>query len=127
MPMLVAPIAGSLSDRIGGGVPIILAGLALQAIAIGWLAAMLSAGRRTPTIVPPFLLAGVGMGLFFAPAANVVLSAVRREEEGKASGRLERHPRGRRRVRRRRAGIGVQRARAGTAPPRPSPTASSRH
>ena len=36
--------------------------------------------------MPPFLLAGVGMGLFFAPAANVVLSAVRREEEGKASG-----------------------------------------
>ena len=36
--------------------------------------------------MPPFVLAGVGMGLFFAPAANVVLSAVRRDEEGKASG-----------------------------------------
>jgi hypothetical protein len=33
-----------------------------------------------------FVLAGAGMGLFFAPIANVVLSAVRPEEEGKASG-----------------------------------------
>jgi len=62
------------------------AGLALQAIAIGWLAAVLSPAVPYADIVPPFLLAGVGMGLFFAPAANVVLSAVRREEEGKASG-----------------------------------------
>ena len=31
-------------------------------------------------------MAGAGMGLFFAPIANVVLSAVRPEEEGKASG-----------------------------------------
>ena len=38
------------------------------------------------TIVPAFILAGTGMGLFFAPIANVVLSAVRPEEEGKASG-----------------------------------------
>src|SRR5439155_23070165 len=33
-----------------------------------------------------FIVAGAGMGLFFAPIANVVLSAVRPEEEGKASG-----------------------------------------
>ena len=32
------------------------------------------------------MLAGIGMGLFFAPVANVVLSAVRPEEEGQASG-----------------------------------------
>ena len=34
----------------------------------------------------PFILAGVGMALFFAPMANVVLSAVRPQEEGQASG-----------------------------------------
>jgi MFS family permease len=32
------------------------------------------------------MLSGVGMALFFAPVANVVLSAVRPEHEGKASG-----------------------------------------
>jgi len=37
-------------------------------------------------IIPAFIMAGIGMGLFFAPIANVVLSAVRPEEEGKASG-----------------------------------------
>ncbi len=37
-------------------------------------------------LVAPFVLSGIGMALFFAPVANVVLSAVRREEEGQASG-----------------------------------------
>lgn len=37
-------------------------------------------------LVAPFVLAGVGVSLFFAPTANVILSAVRRDEEGKASG-----------------------------------------
>jgi hypothetical protein len=31
-------------------------------------------------------MAGVGMSLYFAPVANLVLSSVRRSEEGKASG-----------------------------------------
>ena len=34
----------------------------------------------------PFFLSGIGMALFFAPVANVVLGAVRPEEEGQASG-----------------------------------------
>ncbi len=38
------------------------------------------------SLVAPFVLAGVGMALFFAPVANVVLSAVRPQEEGQASG-----------------------------------------
>jgi ABC-type glycerol-3-phosphate transport system permease component len=36
--------------------------------------------------VPAFVVSGVGMSLFFAPVANVVLGSVRREEEGIASG-----------------------------------------
>ena len=38
------------------------------------------------TLVPAFVVSGVGMSLFFAPVANVVLGSVRREEEGIASG-----------------------------------------
>ena len=34
----------------------------------------------------PFALSGFGMSLFFAPVANVVLSSVRPDQEGKASG-----------------------------------------
>ena len=37
-------------------------------------------------LVPAFVMAGVGMSLYFAPVANLVLSTVRRSEEGKASG-----------------------------------------
>ena len=37
-------------------------------------------------LVPAFVMAGVGMSLYFAPVANLVLSTVRRKEEGKASG-----------------------------------------
>ena len=38
------------------------------------------------TLVPAFVISGVGMSLFFAPVANVVLSSVRRDQEGIASG-----------------------------------------
>jgi MFS family permease len=45
----------------------------------------------TPTtpyveFIGAFLLSGVGMALFFAPVANVILSSVRPEQEGQASG-----------------------------------------
>jgi EmrB/QacA subfamily drug resistance transporter len=85
MPIFVAPIAGALSDRIGGQ-RLMAAGLALQATGLIWIAAV-----STPTVpyidlVAPFALSGFGMALFFAPVANVVLSSVRPEQEGKASG-----------------------------------------
>jgi hypothetical protein len=38
------------------------------------------------TLVPAFVVSGIGMSLFFAPVANAVLGSVRREEEGIASG-----------------------------------------
>jgi EmrB/QacA subfamily drug resistance transporter len=85
MPMIVAPIAGALSDRIGGR-PLMAGGLALQAIGLGWLAAVSTPDVPYTQLVVPFILSGTGMAMFFAPVANVVLSAVRPEEEGKASG-----------------------------------------
>jgi EmrB/QacA subfamily drug resistance transporter len=83
--MFVAPVAGALSDRIGGR-PLMAAGLGLQAVGLGWIAAIATPTVPFSHLLAPFLLAGVGMGLFFAPVANVVLSAVRPEEEGQASG-----------------------------------------
>jgi EmrB/QacA subfamily drug resistance transporter len=85
MPMLVAPIAGALSDRIGGR-PLLATGLLLQAIGLGWLALATSPTVPYLDLVPAFVVSGVGMSLFFAPVANVVLSSVRRTEEGIASG-----------------------------------------
>jgi EmrB/QacA subfamily drug resistance transporter len=85
MPMIVAPIAGALSDRIGGR-PLMATGLALQAIGLAWIASVSTATVGYASLVGPFILSGIGMGLFFAPVANVVLSSVLPVEEGKASG-----------------------------------------
>src|SRR3954452_1552212 len=85
MPMIVAPIAGALSDRISPS-RIIGTGLALQAIGLGWMAAVSSPTMPYSSLVIPFVLSGAGMGMFFAPIANIVLGTVRSEEEGQASG-----------------------------------------
>jgi EmrB/QacA subfamily drug resistance transporter len=85
MPLIVAPIAGALTDRIGGG-RIMATGLALQAIGLAWIAAVTAPDVGYVSLVGPFILSGIGMGMFFAPVAYVVLSAVRPQEEGKASG-----------------------------------------
>ena len=84
-PMFIAPIAGALSDKIGGKT-FIGAGLALQALGLAWLGLISEPTTPYSAFVGPFILAGVGMGMFFAPVANVVLSAVRPAEEGQASG-----------------------------------------
>ncbi|HEY8198622.1 MAG TPA: DHA2 family efflux MFS transporter permease subunit [Candidatus Limnocylindrales bacterium] len=84
-PIFVAPIAGAMSDRIGGGL-LMGVGLALQAVGLTWIAIFATPTVPYEQLVLPFIISGVGMGLFFAPVANVVLSAVRRTEEGKASG-----------------------------------------
>jgi MFS family permease len=85
MPVFIAPFAGALSDKIGGRA-LLATGLALQAIGLGWLAAVTSPTVAYSTLVPAFVISGVGMSLFFAPVANVVLSSVRRDQEGIASG-----------------------------------------
>ena len=62
------------------------AGLALQSIAIGWLASVSSPTTPYGDLVIPFILAGTGMALVFAPSANAVLGSVAQKEAGQASG-----------------------------------------
>ena len=85
MPIFISPIAGALSDKVGGE-KLMGLGLALQAAGLAWIAAVSSPTVPYSSMVIPFILSGAGMALFFAPVANVVLSAVRPEEEGQASG-----------------------------------------
>ena len=84
-PMIVAPLAGMLADRIGSR-PLMVAGLALQAGGIGWLASISTPDVPYAQLVIPFVMAGTGMALVFAPAATAILGAVRPEEAGQASG-----------------------------------------
>ncbi|MFF4231523.1 DHA2 family efflux MFS transporter permease subunit [Streptomyces sp. NPDC001820] len=85
MPLIVAPIAGYLSDKIGGR-PVVATGLALQAVGLGLFAVVLEPGVSYAAQLPGLILSGVGMALYFAPAASVVMSSVRPAEQGVASG-----------------------------------------
>ncbi|MFH8767794.1 DHA2 family efflux MFS transporter permease subunit [Streptomyces sp. NPDC085866] len=85
MPMLVAPIAGILSDRIGGR-PVVATGLFLQAAGLGYLASVVTADVSYAAQLPGLIISGIGMALFFAPASNLVMSSVLPTEQGIASG-----------------------------------------
>jgi len=83
--MVVSPLAGYFSERFGSRL-FMVAGLSLQAIALGWLATLASVDQSYTSMIGPFILAGSGMALVFAPSANAVLSSVRAQEAGQASG-----------------------------------------
>jgi EmrB/QacA subfamily drug resistance transporter len=83
--MLVSPAAGYFSERYGSR-PFMITGLTLQAIALGWLASLAKVDQSYVSMVVPFVFGGAGMAMVFAPAANAVLSSVRTEQTGQASG-----------------------------------------
>ena len=85
--MVVAPLAGFFSERYGSR-PFMVAGLGLQAIGLGWLATLASVHQTYASMIVPFVLAGAGMALVFAPSANAVLSSVHPHQAGQASGAL---------------------------------------
>ncbi|MEW2510042.1 MFS transporter [Streptomyces sp. NPDC046870] len=85
MPMLVAPVAGLLSDRIGGR-PVVAAGLFLQAVGLGYMAWIVTTDVSYGAQLPGLVISGVGMALYFAPAASLVMASVRSQEQGIASG-----------------------------------------
>ena len=85
MPIFVAPVAGILSDRIGSR-PLMATGLALQSLALAYLALVTAPDVAYGVLVPGFVMAGSGMALVFAPSANALLSSVRPSEAGQASG-----------------------------------------
>ncbi|PVC98877.1 MFS transporter [Streptomyces sp. CS014] len=85
MPILVAPLAGYLSDRFGGR-PVVVTGLVLQAVGLALFALIIDPGVSYLAQLPALIIGGVGMAMYFAPAASLVLSSVRPAEQGIASG-----------------------------------------
>jgi len=83
--MLVAPLAGVFSERLGSR-PFMFAGLSLQAGALAWLATITTTHQTYMQELVPFIMAGAGMALVFAPSANAVLASVRTSQAGQASG-----------------------------------------
>ncbi|TDW98915.1 MFS transporter [Kribbella sp. VKM Ac-2566] len=84
-PLVVAPIAGLIVDRVGPRILIVL-GQAFLATALGWIALVTTATTQYGELVAPFVLAGIGMGLTFAPSASLVMASAADADRGVASG-----------------------------------------
>jgi EmrB/QacA subfamily drug resistance transporter len=85
MPMLVAPVAGALSERLGNR-PFMVLGMLLQAVGMLWLALAASAGAGYGRVVAPLVVAGVGISLVFPTVANAVVGSVPVADSGVAAG-----------------------------------------
>jgi EmrB/QacA subfamily drug resistance transporter len=85
MPMIVAPIAGGLSDKLGNK-PFMFLGLLLQGVGLGWLSLVVEPGVRYGTLVLPLIVAGVGIAMCFPTTANAVVAAVPTDDAGVAAG-----------------------------------------
>ena len=73
--MLVAPLAGVITSRVGARLPLVV-GMLSQAIALGWLGLAVDATTPYLQILPAFILGGMGMGLAFTPLSDAAISAV---------------------------------------------------
>ena len=85
MPMLVAPIAGGLSDKIGNK-PFMLFGLLIQGAGLLWLGLAAQPGVGYGTLVLPLIVAGIGISMVFPTVANAVVGSVPITESGVAAG-----------------------------------------
>lgn len=83
-PMIVAPLAGLLAPRVGVRA-LLTTGLTLQSLALVWIALITEPGVSYAGLVPSFVLAGVGMGLTFAPSSTAVLADMADEDHATAS------------------------------------------
>ncbi|MDQ0893856.1 DHA2 family efflux MFS transporter permease subunit [Agromyces ramosus] len=84
-PMVVAPLAGLFAARVGTRA-LIVAGLLLLSGALFWLSQLLDADIEYSAYVVPFIVAGIGMGLVFAPSSTAVLATMVPDDHAKASG-----------------------------------------
>ncbi len=91
--IVAAPVAGMLSDRVGSKW-IVAGGMFILAIGLGWMAGLLpGVGRISPSttslsLLAPFLISGIGIGLAVAPVTSAVMATAPKERVGNASGVL---------------------------------------
>ncbi|WP_371672463.1 MFS transporter [Streptomyces sp. NBC_00289] len=85
MPLLVAPVAGTLADRFGNR-PFMLGGLVLQVIGYALMAWQVEPGVGYGSLIVPLIISGVGISMVFPTAANAVTSSVPPADAGVAAG-----------------------------------------
>jgi EmrB/QacA subfamily drug resistance transporter len=84
-PLLVAPVAGRLADRLGAR-PLMTAGMAMQAAGLGWVALDITSGASYGELVLPLVIAGVGISMVIPTTPTATLGAVPPADMGTASG-----------------------------------------
>jgi EmrB/QacA subfamily drug resistance transporter len=83
--LVVGPIAGALTDRIGER-PLMVTGLLIQAAGTIWIALIAGPDLGYSELVVPMVIAGVGISMAIPSAQNSVLGSVSEEAVGKAAG-----------------------------------------
>jgi EmrB/QacA subfamily drug resistance transporter len=83
--MFLAPVAGRLSDRIGGKF-ILMTGMTLFAIGMGWVFLTARVDTGWPAFLPGLIVSGLGIGGVFAPMASEAMRGVAPRMAGAASG-----------------------------------------
>jgi EmrB/QacA subfamily drug resistance transporter len=84
-PLVIAPVGGLLSDRIGRRT-VLAVGMLLQGLGLGWIADIASTGAGYSGFVIPLIVAGIGASLALPVVSTAVVSAVHPRDMGKASG-----------------------------------------
>jgi EmrB/QacA subfamily drug resistance transporter len=82
---VTAPIAGSMVSRFGER-PLVVTGVLMQAAGLGWIGLVASPDVTYAALIPPLVLAGVGVSMAMPAAQNAIMSSVAPSEMGKASG-----------------------------------------
>jgi EmrB/QacA subfamily drug resistance transporter len=82
---VTAPVAGAVVNKFGERL-LVVTGLTMQAIGLGWIAMLAAPGTAYPALVAPLLLAGIGVSMAMPAAQNAILGSVAATEIGKASG-----------------------------------------
>jgi EmrB/QacA subfamily drug resistance transporter len=86
MIVLIAPLAGRLTDRVGPR-PLIVSGLSLVTLAL-FLQTRIDVDTGYGLLLPAFVLMGIGMALVMSPMSTAAMNAVVPEKAGVGSGIL---------------------------------------
>src|SRR6266699_1358772 len=86
-PLLIAPAAGSVADRIGSR-PLMVIGLALQGAGLLWIALIATGTAGYGGLALPLVMAGIGISMAIPAVPSSALNAVPPADMGKASGVL---------------------------------------
>ena len=86
MIVLIAPLAGRLTDRVGPR-PLMVSGLALTTFSL-FLQTRIDVDTGYGLLLPAFILLGIGMALVMSPMSTAAMNAVSADKAGVASGIL---------------------------------------